>query len=280
MRKESELMQAVLQRSENGEKDLQAFILNKSPKTISDLQTWKMQPAQETVAHQHCTRIAIIRNHAAGECAANCQGEWLKCEKEVLQNNKTKVFFFACALRNAFLKGRLKNTNFLIILSNSPTNCGKSFLLNRIEIMIKAFVNLANGRYSSVGLDECKVAYLNNFRRIIEIIAWSYFLLLLEGLTVHLPQPKNQYATDMCIQRENTIPYFATSREPIELIGKYNIRDERESIMMSPRWHTLNVTHQIENAKIIDPCTGSFSQLVLVGAEEDDDIKSLTLPLF
>ena len=30
-------MQAALQKSENGEKDLQAFILNKLPKAISDL---------------------------------------------------------------------------------------------------------------------------------------------------------------------------------------------------------------------------------------------------
>ena len=114
IRKESELMQAALQRSENGEKDLQAFILNKSPKTLSDpiAKTWKIQAAPETLAREHCTRISIIHNHAAGECAAKCQGEWLRCAKEVLQNNKTKVFFFACALRNAFLKGRSKNTKY------------------------------------------------------------------------------------------------------------------------------------------------------------------------
>ena len=32
-------MQAALQRSEDGEKDFQAFILNKSPKALSDLST-------------------------------------------------------------------------------------------------------------------------------------------------------------------------------------------------------------------------------------------------
>ena len=110
IQKESELMQAALQRSENGEKDIQAFILNKSPKALSYLiaTTWKMQAAPETVAREHCTRISVIRNHAAGECAANCQGEWLRYAKEVLQNNKTNVFFFACALRNAFLKRQTK----------------------------------------------------------------------------------------------------------------------------------------------------------------------------
>ena len=104
------------------------------------------------------------------------------------------------------------------------------------------------------------------------MIAWSDFLLLLEGQTVHLPRTKNQYAIDMCIRRENRIPFFPTSKESIEFIGKYNIRDERESAMMSSRWYTFNFTHQIENARNIDPCTGCFSKFVLMGAEEDSDI--------
>ena len=212
-------MQAALQRSENGEKDLQAFILNKLPKVLFDLiaTTQKMQAAPETVAHEHCTRISIIRNHVAGQCAANCQGEWLKCAKEVLQNNKTNVFFFARTLRNPFLKRRQKNKNILIA---EPTNCGKSFLLNPIEPMLKAFVNLATGQYAWLGLDEREVAFLNDFRWSTEIIAWSNFLLLFECQTVHLPRPKNQYATDMCIKRKSIIPFFATRKEPIEFIGK------------------------------------------------------------
>ena len=86
--------------------------------------------------------------------------------------------------------------------------------------MFNAFVNPATGRYAWVGLDECEVAYLNDFRWSQEIIAWKDFLLLLEGQTVHFPRPKNQYATDMCINRTNTIPFFGTSKGPIEYTGK------------------------------------------------------------
>ena len=153
IRKESELMQPALQRSENSGKDLQDFILNKSLKTLSDLTatTWKMQAAPEIIAREH----SIIRNHAVGKCADNCQAEWLKYAKGILQNNKTNVFFFACALRNVFLKGRQKNTNILIA---GTTNCGRSFLLNPIELMFKTFVYFATGRYAWVGLDKCEVA--------------------------------------------------------------------------------------------------------------------------
>ena len=73
----------------------------------------------------------------------------------------------------------------------------------------------------------------------------------------------------MCIQRENIIPFFATTKEPIEFIGKYNICDEGEYAMLSSRWVTFNFTHQIENAKL-ENCSCCFSKLVLMGAEEDN----------
>jgi len=47
-------------------------------------------------------------------------------------------------------------------------------------------------------------------------------------LKVHLPQ--DQFTSDMCIDRNNTIPFFATS-----FIGKFNTKDERETDMMSSR---------------------------------------------
>ena len=98
--------------------------------------------------------------------------------------------------------------------------------------MFKAFVNPATGRYAWVGIDECEVTYLNDFKWSTEIIAWSDFLLLLKDQTVNFSQPKNQYAGDICIQRENTILFFAISKKPIEFIGKYNIRDKKEPAMM------------------------------------------------
>ena len=87
------------------------------------------------------------------------------------------------------------------------------------------------GKYAWVGLDECEVTYLNDFRWSPELIKWSDFLLLLEGQTVHLPRPTNIFATDLCIQRDNTLPIFATSKGPIEYVGQYNSRVEHETDM-------------------------------------------------
>jgi len=40
-----------------------------------------------------------------------------------------------------------------------PTNCGKSFLFNPIELMYNCFINPGSGKYAWVGLDEKEVAY-------------------------------------------------------------------------------------------------------------------------
>ena len=152
--------------------------------------------------------------------------------------------------------------NILIV---GPTNCGKSFLLNPLELIFNAFVNPACGKYAWIGLDDCEIAYLNDFRWSPETISWSDFLLLLEGQTVHLPRPKNQFVTDLRIDRSNTIPFFATSKTDIEFIGKYNVRDDRESDMMSSRWMTFRFMKQIESPEHIAPCPKCFAKLIMEG---------------
>lgn len=84
-----------------------------------------------------------------------------------------------------------------------------------------------------VGLDECEIAYLNNFRWSQVQIAWNDLLLLLENQTIHLPRPKNVCAADFINICDNTLPVFATGKTLIEYIGRCNTRDERESYMMA-----------------------------------------------
>jgi len=97
------------------------------------------------------------------------------------------------------------------------------------------------------------------------MITWSNFLLLLEGQTDNLPRPKNLYANDMRIDRSSTIPFFATSKGPIEYVGKFNVCDEGETDMMSFRWLTISFEKQIEDPKHVEPCSKCFSKLVMAG---------------
>ena len=73
---------------------------------------------------------------------------------------------------------------------------------------------------------------------------WNEFLVLLEGHTVHLPAPKNHFASDICIDKDT--PFLATSKDVIKfIIGKYNTTDEIENDMMAVRWHVFNFAQPI-----------------------------------
>ena len=156
------------------------------------------------------TKIQIISEAFKTECVETCKEKHqLKCAKSILRNNRINQYFFACALRNALIKGRQKNNNILIV---GPTNCGKSFLLDPLELIFNVFVNPATWKYTWTNLENKDLAFPNDFRWSPECIAWSDFLLLLEGQTVNLPRPKNQFATDLLIDQSNNFAVFATSK--------------------------------------------------------------------
>ena len=244
--------------------DLRAFILNKTPTQRRELvkTTWEIEDAGAKLSRAEICRMTVIKEAALQDCIPNCDGKWLRLAKDVLDKNDINVNSFARALRNAFTLGRQKGVNVMLV---GKSDCAKSFLLKPIELIFKTFSNPATGKYAFVGLDEKEVLFLNDFRYSSEIIAWSEFLLLLEGDTVHLPRPKNMYATDIEIHRTNTMPIFATGATPI------THRDSIEEDMMASRWTVINFHYKIPREKIVKmpSCPSCFCKLVLEGMERD-----------
>jgi len=82
---------------------------------------------------------------------------------------------------------------------------------------------------------------------------------------VHLPAPKNHFTSDVCISKDT--PIFATSKDPIKFVGRYNSTDERENEMMTVRWRIIPFEHQIPQSeqKDIPPCVKCFSELTKLG---------------
>ena len=114
-----------------------------------------------------------------------------------------------------------------------------------------------------------KVAFLNDFRWSPESIAWGD-LLLLEGQTVNLPRPKNQFARDLLIDRSNTLAIFATIKGPIKYVGNFSLQDDRETDMMASRWEMFSFFHEIEQPRVIKPCPRCFTEFVLLGADPEE----------
>ena len=88
-------------------------------------------------------------------------------------------------------KGRGKYRNILL---TGPANCGKTFILNPLNVVYKTFSNPASTSFAWIGVENCEILFLNDFRWSSQILAWHDMLLLLEGQTVHLPAPKSHYA--------------------------------------------------------------------------------------
>ena len=213
-----------------------------------------MQCASHGLEWSRKTRIQVISETLNSDCVETCREKyWLKCAKKILRNNKINQYFFASAMRNALIKGTQKN-NILIV---GPTNCGKSFLLNPLELIFNAFVNPATTKYSWTNLENKEVAFLNDFRWSPGSIAWSDFLLLLMvGQTVSLQRPKNQFASDPLIDRSNNPVIFATSKSSVKYVGKFSLQDNRETDMMASRWQMFSFFHENERPRVIKPVQG------------------------
>ena len=257
-------------RAQVGKLDLQSFVLNKTSKARADLieTKWRMQGASRRLERSRKTRKQVISEILNSDCVETYREKhWLKCAKKILRNKKINQYFFACAMRNALITGRQKNSNIFIV---GPTSCGKSFLLDTLELIFNVFVNSATTKYSWTNLENKEVAFLNDFRWSPESIAWSDFLLLLEGQTVNLPRPKNQFASDRLIDRSNNLAIFATSKGSIRYVGKFNLQDDRETDMMASRWQMFSFFHENERPRVIKPCPRCFAELVLLGADPEE----------
>ena len=126
IRSDNELMAVAKSRYCEGEKDLYKFIINKSSKSLSELMendmTWKMNDASKNVQRTRASRMSILRAHLEKQCSPGCEGQWLVCAKQALQQNGIHLYCFASALHQLLEKGRQKRLNVLLV---GLTNCGK-----------------------------------------------------------------------------------------------------------------------------------------------------------
>ena len=223
---EDDLLSEAKKRDREGLSDIHNFILNRNPKALSDLiaMTWKLHHAPEVAQRKTMDRMQVVLSYLDKPSVAGCNGAWIEAAREVLVNNDINLYVFADAIRKCLRDGRNKFNNILLV---GTTNCAKSFLINPLEDMFKCFTSPTPGRYAWVGHDECELALIQDLRWSDELIKWNDFLLLLEGQTVHLARPKNLFSTDLTIHKSNKLPFFATTKEPMEYFNRINITDDK-----------------------------------------------------
>ena len=97
-----------------------------------------MRKAQQKLERSQKTCVQILEEAAQGECIDGCNGQWLACACEVLQQNGIRKETFTKAIKELLEKGRSKFRNVMIC---GPANTGKTFLLNPLTSVYRTFCN-------------------------------------------------------------------------------------------------------------------------------------------
>ena len=261
IRSTTQLLALADVQKKNGKTDLASFIFDKGMKKVGELieTTWAMENASSKLHRESLSRMQILTSFLQKPCVENCEGLWLTTALNTLENNGIQRREFATAVLRLLEHGRKKYSNILII---GPTNCGKTFLLLPLTAIYNCFQNPASTSFAWVGVEHEEIILINDLRWSPSLISWSNFLLLLEGQPLHFPAPKSHYAKDIFLERDT--PIFATSSERISLV-KGGMLLDKETEMMSVRWHVFDFTHQIPSTDQTEVvCCGTcFAKLLL-----------------
>ena len=246
----------AVEQNREGKCSLAQLIANRGSKAVDEAieLAKEFSQAESLYLCANKTRIQLLQEESARECAAGCGGKWLEAADQLLQMHE-----FCSAVYNALSKGRGKYRNIFIY---GETNCGKSFILSPLKVIYNTFCNPATGSFAWLGAEDAEIIFLNDFRWHPKIIAWADFLQALEGDTVHLPAPKNVCSRDLELKKDT--PFFATSDAPLVLI-KAGAIDTTNTAMMRARWVHFHFWKQIpqgEQQELI-PCGRCFAKFIL-----------------
>ena len=256
----TELLSFANRQKKDGKTDIALYVLNNISKAVKIVETtWEMDSAVGNVERQCKTRMEIIHDALNEDCVVGCGGEWKRLAIETLRRNNICPTEFALAIKTALEKGRGKNQNILMV---GPTNCGKTFLIKPLSEMYRAFSNPATGSFAWIGVDDCEIIYLNDFRWTEKIISWQDFLRLLEGDKVHIPTPKTHFVQDIILHKDT--PIFCTTPHRFRSYF-HGVVNEIETEMMEVRWKTFSFFYQLGVNDTIDipPCSKCFAELIL-----------------
>lgn len=78
---------------DEGKTDLTQFIVSRTPRVLDDLlkSSWEIENSREKLARVNKTRIELMGEAYAGDCVDGCNGQWLSCAEEILDENGIQI---------------------------------------------------------------------------------------------------------------------------------------------------------------------------------------------
>ena len=128
------------QQKKEGKTDLAEFIAYRGSKAVDEALAvgWEIEEAGKKLERCKSSRIDILYREMGKQCVDGCGRRWLHMAEDILQRDNIQKLEFAEAVRNLPKNGRGKYRNILL---KGPANCGKTFLLNPLNIVFRTFTN-------------------------------------------------------------------------------------------------------------------------------------------
>ena len=244
----------------DGKMALREFLANRTEGRVCDLirEAWAIETAEDDLYRSQKTRKELLIECIKEACTCKINSQWQELALQTLQRNRINVDEYTRAMRRALKEGRGKGRNIIHV---GESNCAKSFLIQPLKLIYRAFENPSHGTFNWIGIDTKEIIILNDFRWSKKVIEWEQFLLLLEGDAVNFPAPKNVYSCDIKFNKDT--PIIATSGDPITYSQQGQVV-WKETKMMKNRWKIFPFTYELKQEQIIEipPCKSCYARFI------------------
>jgi len=98
----TELRALASEQKTEGKTDLAEFIVNRTPRVVSDIvkTAWDMENTDATLQHSQKSRMLLLEETGEDDCVDGFEGQWQLCAQEILGNNGIDVELFLTSGRS------------------------------------------------------------------------------------------------------------------------------------------------------------------------------------
>ena len=103
----TELQVLASEQKSKGKTDLAEFIVNRTPRVISDVvkTAWDMENAKATLQCSRKSRMLLLEEAGDRHCVDGCDGQWRLCAEEILEENGIGAGLFCTVVNELLLHG-------------------------------------------------------------------------------------------------------------------------------------------------------------------------------
>ena len=224
---------------------------------------WRVERVEETVAEWSKTRMDVLVESQERPCV--CGGAWPGAAVRLLRSNGINEATWQDAVLYSLEHGRSKG--HLVCHAGLDANEGKSWMLEPLEAVFggpAVFSTPAKGGFPLLGLEDCRVVVLDDWRFNQDVLGYPLQLLWFEGKAIVIARPQNAYAGHLRYTGDAPI-FITTLRSDIAHMSGKGILSGDVSMMLA-RLKIFDFHCRIPDGEAKVPaCARCFARFLLRG---------------